>query len=328
MSGNKTLRNANRTKEDEFYTQLSDIEKELKHYIHYFKDKTIFCNCDDPIESNFWKYFELNFTRFGLKKLVSTHFEEKKPSYKLEINRDDNGDGLITSKDIVKTKLKQNGDFRSPECIEILKESDIIITNPPFSLFREYISQLIEYKKDFIIIGNQNALTYKEIFPLIKDNKVWLGYYCGDMEFVVPQYYEPRATRYRVGEDGTKYRSLGNICWFTNLDTTKRHEDLLLYKTYNPEEYPKYDNYNAINVNKVNEIPIDYKGDMGVPITFLSKYNPNQFEIKDALNRYALLDIQNTNEKVQKEHSHTCNINGKPTYFRIIIQKKESEDNG
>ena len=325
MSGNKTLRSANRAKEDEFYTKLADVERELKHYTHYFKDKVIFCNCDDPADSNFWKYFELNFTRLGLKKLVATHYEENKSSYKLEIIRDENGDGLITSKDIIKTPLKENGDFRSKECIEILKDSDIVITNPPFSLFREFVSTLMEYNKKFIIIGNQNAITYKEIFPLLKDNKMWLGYYCGDMEFVVPPYYEPRETRFRIGEDGTKYRSLGNICWFSNLDTTKRHENLILYKQYTPEEYPKYDNYNAINVNKVVEIPIDYDGLMGVPITFMDKYNPTQFEIKDALNRYAILDIQNTNEKVQKEHSHTCNINGKPTYFRIVIQKKGKE---
>ena len=328
MAGNKSLRKANATKEDEFYTQLSDVEKELKHYRSYFKDKIIFLNCDDPRESSFWKYFELNFFVLGIKKLISTHFEDKKPSYKLEINRDDTNGGLITSKDIVRTKLKQNGDFRSPEAIEILQEADIVITNPPFSLFREYIAQLMEYNKKFIIIGNQNALTYKEIFPLLKDNKMWLGYHCGDMEFIVPSYYEPRATRYREGPDGTKYRSLGNICWFTNLDITKRHENIILYKKYNAQDYPKYDNFNAINVNKVADIPVDYNGFMGVPITFLDKYNPDQFTIVDALNRYALLDSQKTNDFVKQNHLHTCNIDGKSTYFRVVIQLKEENSNG
>lgn len=321
MANNKSLRKAKSSAEDEFYTQLSDIEKELRHYRNYFKDKTVFLNCDDPVESNFWKYFELNFTTLGLKKLISTHYEMEKPSYKLEITKDENGDGIITSKDIVTTKLKQNGDFRSPECIEILKEADIVVTNPPFSLFREYVAQLMEYDKKFIIIGNQNAITYSEIFTLLKENKIWLGYHSGDMEFIVPSYYEPRATRYRE-ENGVKYRSLGNICWFTNLDTVKRHESIILYKTYNPEEYKKYDNFDAINVNKTKDIPMDYDGYMGVPITFMDKYNPEQFAIVDALNRYALLDSQNTNEFVRANHLHTCNIDGKATYFRIVIQKK------
>lgn len=319
MAGNKSLRAANKTKEDEFYTKLSDIEKELKYYREYFKDKVIFCNCDDPEDSNFWKYFELNFNTLGIKKLVSTHFDNKKPSYKLEINKDENGDGLITSKDIVKTRLRQNGDFRSPECTEILKEADIVITNPPFSLFREYVATLLEYEKKFIIIGNQNAITYKEIFSLLKDNKIWLGYNSGDMEFMVPDYYEPRAVRYRE-ENGIKYRSLGNICWFTNLDIAKRHEDIILYKKFKEEEYLKYDNFDAINVNRTKEIPLNYKGLMGVPITFMEKYNPDQFKIIDALNRYALLDTQKNNDDVKKRHSHMCNINGKATYFRIIIQ--------
>jgi len=323
MAGNKTLRSANKTKDDEFYTQLSDIEKELKYYRSFFKDKVIFCNCDDPVDSNFFKYFELNFYILGLKKLIATHFEKTKPSYKLEIIRDDRENGLITSKDIVKTRLTQNGDFRSPECIELLKEADIVITNPPFSLFREYVDQLMEYKKDFIIIGNTNALTYKEIFKYIKDDKMRTGYtnFNVGMYFFVPDTYE----KFHKIVDGRKMVRVSTSCWFTSLPVQKHKESIILYKEYSSEEYPKFDNYNAININKVAEIPMDYDGLMAVPITFLDKYNPNQFEVVDALNRYALLDIQNTNKEVQKAHSHTCNINGKPTYFRVVIVRKESK---
>lgn len=277
MAKNSSMIKASKAKEDEFYTQLSDIERELKHYRDALRGKTIFCNCDDPETSNFWNYFRLNFYYLGIKRVISTHYEADKPSYKLEIVS--NGDGeQIGLPDYVKTPLKENGDFRSPECIEILQEADIVITNPPFSLFREYVAQLMEYKKDFLIIGNQNAVTYKEIFPLIQRNLLWLGYYCGDMEFTVPDYYEPRATRYRE-ENGIKYRSMGNICWYTNLDISKRHEEIPLYKVYRPEEYPQYANYNAIEVSKTSEIPCDYMGEMGVPITFLDKYNPEQFDI-------------------------------------------------
>lgn len=278
MAKNGALNKASIAKEDEFYTKMSDIEKELKHYKGHFRDKVVFCNCDDPETSNFWKYFELNFEFLGLKKLIATHYEDSKPSYKLELVRDENGDCRIDNQDIVKTPLVQNGDFRSPECIEIMDSADIIVTNPPFSLFREYIALLLEYQKSFLVIGSQNNVTYREIFPLLKDNKLWLGYHSGDMEFVVPDYYKPRATRYRE-ENGIKYRSMGNICWFTNLDIEKRHENLILYKAYSESEYYEYINYNGINVNKVAEIPCDYNGVMGVPITFMDKYNPEQFEI-------------------------------------------------
>ncbi len=357
MAGNKSLRKANRVKEDEFYTQLADIELELKHYRKHFAGKTIFCNCDDPYESNFFKYFAMNFNFLGLKKLIATCYtgspvagqqldmlsifemlpsEEEPPKkhpYKIEITEivDINGDGAIDLTDVEYllrnkknslTLLDGDGDFRSPECIEILKQADIVVTNPPFSLFREYIAQLIEYDKKFLVIGSQNAITYKEIFPLLKDNKMWLGFRCGDMAFTVPEYYEERETRFWIDDNGQKWRSLGNICWFTNLDHKKRHEELELYKRYTPEEFLRYDNFNAINVNKTADIPEDYDGEMGVPITFLDKYNPDQFEIVDALNRYALLDTQNTNEYVRSVHSHTCNINGVPTYFRIVIKKK------
>ncbi|MDE6501673.1 MAG: adenine-specific methyltransferase EcoRI family protein [Ruminococcus sp.] len=348
---NSSLRNASNTKENEFYTQLTDIEKELKYYRQHFKGKTILCNCDDPFESNFVKFFAMQFNFLGIKKLIATSYatspvmytqlsffgddvetvkHSKKP-YVIEITEitDENNDGAVDLQDfelILKKNpprtLQGDGDFRSAECIEFLKEADIVVTNPPFSLFREYVAQLMEYNKKFIIIGNQNAITYKEIFPLLKDNKMWLGYKVGDMAFKVPESYEEKATRFWIDEDGQKWRSLGNICWFTNLDIQKRHEDIILFRNYTPEDYPKYDNYNAINVNKVADIPSDYDGIMGVPITFFDKYNPEQFEIIDALNRYALLDSQNTNAIVKEKHSHMCNINGKPTYFRILIKKR------
>ena len=318
MAKNGSFTRAQQAKEDEFYTKLTDIEKELRHYREQLKDKVIFCNCDDPEYSNFWKYFQLNFYQLGLKKLISTHYEIDKPSYKLEIvanNTNDEGE-QFTLPEYVQTPLEQNGDFRSPECIEILKEADVVITNPPFSLFREYVAQLIEYKKKFLIIGNQNAITYKEVFPLLRDNKMWLGYKCGDMEFTVPDYYEPRATRYRE-ENGIKYRSMGNICWYTNLDISKRHERLLLYKKYIDSVYQKYDNYNAINVDKVSEIPEDYEGAMGVPITFLDKYNPEQFEIIGISG-----DLANSVMIDGKKKSGRFYIGNRRLYDRIVIKKR------
>ena len=277
-SDNKSLAKAKDTKNDEFYTQIADIEKEMKHYRQHFKGKTIFCNCDDPEYSNFWKFFELQFGELGLKKLIATHYETTKPSYKLELMQDINGDGKITNLDIVRTQLRQNGDFRSPECIEILKEADIIITNPPFSLIREYIAQLIEYDKKFIIIGTINALHYKEIFPLIRDNKIWTGagFQGGNAYFEVK---EKREFANGVYDSNTGLVKFRNVLWLTNLDIAKRHEVLPLYKTYTPEEYPKYINYDAIEVARVADIPIDYDGLMGVPDTFIQSYNPEQFEI-------------------------------------------------
>ena len=312
MAGNKSLTAANKAKQDEFYTQLSDIENELRHYKQHFKGKTVFCNCDDPYESNFFKYFAINFNHLGLKKLICTCYasspvvytqlsffgddkvigteQSDRKAYKIEITevKDLNDDGavdltdielLLKSVDGQPTLLQGDGDFRSEECIKLMKEADIVVTNPPFSLFREYVSQLLEYDKQFLIIGSQNNVTYKEIFPLLKENRLWLGYKSGDMSFTVPDSYEARETRFWIDENGQKWRSMGNICWFTNLDITKRHENLILYKTYTPEEYPKYDNYDAIEVSKTADIPCDYDGAMGVPITFLDKYNPEQFEI-------------------------------------------------
>lgn len=317
MAKNTSLNKAGIAKEDEFYTKITDIEKEMRHYKDFFRSKTIFCNCDDPETSNFWKYFELNFEHLGIKKLISTHYETDKPSYKLELMCDENKDRKIDSSDIIKTTLKQNGDFRSPECIKIMLEADIIVTNPPFSLFREYTAQLIEYGKYFIVIGSQNAITYKETFPLLKADKMWLGYNSGDMEFIVPNYYQPRATRYRE-ENGIKYRSMGNICWYTNIDIPKRHDNLILYKEYISDEYINYDNYDAINVNKVQDIPCDYFGVMGVPITFMHKYNPEQFEIVGLIagNIKGLAGIPS---KTGKDGPY---IDGKLKYGRVLIRRK------
>lgn len=272
---NNNLHKAKDAKNDEFYTQLTDVSKEMVHYKNHFKDKIVLCNCDDPTWSAFWKYFHLNFEELGLKKLISTHYDQENSTYKTEYEGGNDNDIEVG----IKTYLEGNGDFRNQECIELLKKSDIVVTNPPFSLFREYVAQLVKYKKSFLIIGNQNAITYKEIFPLIRNDEMWIGVNNGDMAFKVPSYYEERATRYWQDTTGQKWRSMGNICWFTNLDVAYRHEKLILWKTYNENEYPKYDNYDAINVDKVANIPIDYNGVMGVPITFLNKYNPEQFEI-------------------------------------------------
>lgn len=346
---NKNLNAAKTAKKDEFYTQLTDIERELQHYWQHFRGKVVLCNCDDPYESNFFKYFALRFNQLGLKKLICTCYngspvqgnelllrfepwddEVKKQAYKVEITEvtDLNGDGAVDLSDVryllqndknVLSTL-QTGDFRDPECVELLKQADIVVTNPPFSLFREYIGQLMEYGKKFLIIGSQNNITYKEIFPLLMTNKVWLGYKSGDMSFRVPEDYEPRETRYWQDETGQKWRSLGNICWFTNLDHNKRHEMLDLVCRYSSSEYPTYDNYNAINVNRVDDIPCDYDGVMGVPITFLDKYSPDQFDILNAN------DYRKNDSVPIKPHGLIKDkdgaIKGKPTYARILICNK------
>jgi hypothetical protein len=296
---NANLHKAKSAKNDEFYTQISDIEKELGHYWDYFKGKTIFCNCDDPEESHFWKYFSLGFEFLGLKKLISTHYETDKPSYKLEMIGDINKDGKVNKLDVIRTALKQNGDFRSPECIEILKEADIVITNPPFSLLREYVTQLMEYNKKFIIVGNMNAATNdKNIFQYVLGNRLWLGI------------THPGTFRKPDGSEQT----FGNIDWFTNLPNSKRNEELIMYQTYkgNEEKYPKYDGYDVINVDKVKDIPMDYPGIMGVPITFLGRYNPGQFEIVGATN--------NAHENCM---SFTSYVNKNKTYARLLIQNRK-----
>ena len=336
---------AQKAKKDEFYTQLDDIAKELKYYKPYFKDKVVFCNCDDPYESNFFKYFALNFNALGLKKLIATCYngspvsgdellidfgdtvdDPKKIAYKVEITEvaDYNGDGAINLADVkylmqndknVLSLLKENGDFRSKECIELLKEADIVVTNPPFSFFREFLALLVQYNKQFLIIGNVNAITYKETFALIKENKIWMGVsiHSGDREFRVPDSYPMKAAGQRIDERGVKYIRVKGVRWFTNMDYPQRHEDLILYKKYSPEEYPKYDNFDAINIDITNNIPCDYDGIMGVPITFLDKYNPDQFEIVAAM----------TTTKVDEYNLGYPYINGEKKYARILIRCKK-----
>lgn len=278
MAKNANLTAAKKAKNDEFYTQITDIEKELVHYHDQLRGKIIFCNCDDPTYSNFWRYFHLNFGKIGLKKLISTHFDPEKPTYKLEYEGGADADWSVGKL----TVLSENGDFRSPECVELLQECDVVVTNPPFSLFREYVAQLMQYGKKFIIIGNKNAVTYKEIFPLIKDNLLWIGYRNMNSDFwlKVP---DGQPFEKRIDLEGEKDVPVKHImaCWYTNMDHSKRHEDMPLFRRYydDPSKYPKYDNYDAINVDKVPDIPEDYDGVMGVPITFLDKYCPEQFEI-------------------------------------------------
>ena len=286
-SSNNNLHKAKDSKKDEFYTQLSDIENELKHYKTHFKDKIVYCNCDDPRVSNFFQYFSYNFEALGLKKLITTCYKnqdaelfsqnESEQAIYLEYEGDKNGNQVPDISEIGIRSLSGDGDFRSAECIELLKQADIVVTNPPFSLFREYVAQLIKYEKKFIIVGHQNAITYKEIFKLIKENKIWLGYgFKGGAAHFINQHYEDYAS---AGDHKEGMIRVSGVQWFTNLDINKRHEDLLLFKEYTPEEYPTYDNYDAINVDVTKHIPKDYKGAMGVPITFLDKYNPEQFEI-------------------------------------------------
>lgn len=375
MVKNTNLHKAKNAKNDEFYTQLTDVAKELMHYKKHFKDKIVFCNCDDPTWSAFWKYFHLNFAELGLKKLISTHYDREEATYKMEYTGGNDNDINVG----VKTPLEGNGDFRNKECLDLLDESDIVVTNPPFSLFREYVAVLMEHEKKFLIIGSGNAITYKEIFPLIRNNLMWLGVTrqgTGSMWFRVPN-DTPEKKGQKI-EDGIKYQTIGNSCWFTNMDVKYRHEKLILWKNYTEDEYPKYDNYNAINVNKVAEIPCDYDGVMGVPITFLGKYNPEQFEIvafrkgddgKDLVftrerefNRtfVSLYDVDSGDDKKCRRKNqwkaylcennnqteiepidyfypnvtnlantlvNNCTINGKKTYVRVLIRRKEKLSN-
>lgn len=337
---NSNLHKANKAKKDEFYTQLIDIEKELKNYKEQFRGKVVYCNCDDPFESNFFKYFASNFNALGLKRLIATSYkpspiantqlglfgddktlEQAKGRPKTNANKfiinevsDIDSDGAFDLRDIAE-QLKANknnewspmegdGDFRSPESIELLKQADIVVTNPPFSLFREYIAQLVKYNKKFLILGNINSITYKEVFPLIKENKLWLGYNCARW-FLIP--------------DGTLFEAARSY-WYTNLDTTKRHEKITLYKKYYPNEYPKYDNYEAIEVSKVFDIPIDYNKIMGVPVTFLDKWNPDQFEI---------IGMAEDNGKgmsggIWDGKNPHCIINGQKKFKRIFIKSKKT----
>lgn len=316
QSSNTNLHKAKNNKKDEFYTQLSDIENELKHYKSHFKNKVVYCNCDDPRVSNFFHYFSYNFEHLGLKKLIATCYKNQNAdlfstnasehAICLEYTGDKNGNSIPDVEEIGIKPLKGDGDFRSPESLELLKKADIIVTNPPFSLFREYVTQLIEYDKKFIIVGHQNAITYKDIFKLIKENKLWLGYgFKGGAGHFINTQYENYATASDKREGMIR---VSGVVWFTNLDIDKRHEDLLLHKKYSPKEYTRYDNYDAINVDKTKDIPVDYAGHIGVPITFLDKYNPDQFEII----------------KFRKgDDDKDLVINGKSPYFRIIIKNKK-----
>ena len=330
----RTIDKAKVAKKDEFYTQLEDINNELRHYREYFRGKTVLCNCDDPRVSNFFTYFAYNFEFLGLKKLITTCYKNQnmdlfsmnksEQAVYLVYEGDKNGNHIPDAEEIGVKPLKGDGDFRSKECIELLKEADIVVTNPPFSLFREYVAQLMEYDKKFLIIGNVNALSYKEIFPLVKDNRVWLGasIHSGDRKFWVPDTYELNAAGCGIDDDGKKFIKVKGVRWFTNLDYKERHDDIPLYKSYSPEEYPTYDNYDAINVGKTAEIPRDYDGVMGVPITFIDKYNPDQFEIlgMSASAGYNA-DIVGIPFKGDKDARPL--INGKNTYARIFIKKRK-----
>jgi hypothetical protein len=308
-SSNKLLQKAKKSKSNEFYTQLCDIESELQHYKNHFKDKVIFCNCDDAQSSNFFKYFANNFKELGIKKLIAACYQEEKNGFFFEYTGNEGETSKPNSNDII--YFNEDGDFRNAESIELLKQSDIVVTNPPFSLFREHVAQIIKYDKKFLIIGNINAITYKEIFKLIKDNIAWLGINLGRgiSGFIVPDHYELYGTEARIDSFGNRIVSPNNCLWLTNLDNFKRHKDIVLTKRYfgNEDDYPKYDNYEGINVNKTEDIPLDYTGHMGVPITFLHKFNPNQFELI----------------KFRKgDNNKDLSINGKCPYFRILIKKK------
>ena len=312
---NSNLHAAKREQNNEFYTQLADIENELKHYTEHFRGKVVYCNCDDPRVSNFFHFFSFNFERLGLKKLISTCYKNRdmdlfsqhnvEKAMALIYEGDKDGNKIPSKEEIDLIKLEGDGDFRSRECIEFLKQADIVVTNPPFSLFREYVGQLVKYNKKFLIIGSQNAITYKEIFPLIRENKIWLG------NNQVKEFLQP---------DGT-IKTFGNISWYTNLEHNKRHEKMILVKKYkdNEKEYPKYDNYDAIEVSKVANIPVDYDGYMGVPITFLDKYTPEQFE---------LVGMGEDNGRgfsggVWNGGSASCLVNGKPKFKRLFIKRRK-----
>ena len=324
----KNLTQAKRAKNDEFYTRLQDVEKELAHYRSHFKDKTVFLNCDDPTYSAFWRHFHLLFNVYELKKLIATHYESDGGASYAMVYEGGSDNDVSTGQRI---ELVGNGDFRSDECIEFLKESDIVVTNPPFSLFREYVAQLVEYDKKFLIIGNMNAVTYKEVFPLIKDDKLWIGtsIHSGDRPFYVPDDYPLNATGCGIDDMGRRYVRVKGVRWYTNLDVKQRHEDLFLSSTYykkdgsvpqtSLERWPRYDNYDAIEVSKTKDIPVDYEGVMGVPITFLDKYNPKQFEII-GLDRYTVPKKDLVGGRVA--------VNGKPCYARILIRARHPHPAG
>lgn len=362
-ASNSNLHKANKAKKDEFYTQLVDIQKELKNYKEQFKGKVVYCNCDDPFESNFFKFFALNFKAWGLKRLIATSYKPspiantqlglfgddktlepakgrpKNNANKFIINEVDDIDnnGAFDLRDIAEqlkanknnewAPLKDDGDFRSPESIELLKQADIVVTNPPFSLFREYIAQLVEHNKKFLILGDQNAITYKETFKLIKEDKLWLGYDNGGTKwFQVPSDYDIPTEIRKKTENGIQYFSMGRIVWFTNLNTIKRNQEITLYKKYNPQEHLKYTNYEAINVDKVSDIPMDYDGVMGVPITFLDKYNPKQFEIIGQTHSGDISpEVEALRKNPEKRHRGIVYGEDKEKYARILIKNKKPQ---
>lgn len=367
MAKNNDLRSARVARKDEFYTQLTDIEKEMRYYRKHFKGATVLCNCDDPFESNFFKYFVLNFNRLGLKKLIATCYatspiagqqlslfdvvggdeEQHNKPYKAVVTKvyDVTGDGGVDMFDVAElfkahenelVELEGDGDFRSEECLALLDEADIVVTNPPFSLFREYVAVLMEHEKHFIIIGNVNAITYKEFFPLIRDNKVWIGasIHSGDRKFYVPDDYPLNAAGCGVDEDGRRFIRVKGVRWFTNLDLKQRHEELILVRRYNPDDYPPFDNYEGININKTVDIPCDYDGIMGVPITFLDKYSPDQFEILGITCRgYSPEYRTKTYDRAEYKNANDLNgsgcilVDGKPKmiYGRVLIRNKHPE---
>jgi hypothetical protein len=329
---NKNLNKAKKAKKDEFYTQLPDIERELKHYEDHLKGKAVYCNCDDPRISNFFHYFSYNFENMGLKKLITTCYKnqnmdlfsqnDSEQAIYLEYEGDKNRNHVPDPEEIGIKHLKGDGDFRSEESIELLKKADIVVTNPPFSLFREYVQQLMKYDKKFVIIGNKNAITYKKIFPLIRDNKLWVGNtpMGTDMLFDVPEDVAKNLISNR--KEGSTYRIINGVVkgraqavWFTNLDIPKRHEDLILYKKYIPGKYPKYDNYDAVEVSKTAEIPMDYEGVMGVPVSFLDKFNPDQFEI--------LGSNRGVDQDPNGIYGRGSYLNGKEVFKRLFIRHKK-----
>lgn len=318
---NASLSRAKTNREDEFYTQREDVEQELKHYRKHFKGKVVYLNCDDPRVSAFFHFFSYNFEKFGLKKLIATCYKnqerdlfsdhDSERAIILEYKGDKDGDRIPGDDEIEVNFLEGDGDFRSVEALELLKQADIVVTNPPFSLFREYVAQLFKHDKKFIILANQNAITYQDVFPFLQQEKMWLGASSGDMSFRVPDHYTPRATRFWVDNDGKKWRSFGNMCWFTNLDYKKRHEDLILYKTYNPDDYATYDNYDAIEVGKIADIPKDYEGVMGVTPGFLTKHNPEQFEIVGITQSWFDCRIKTYPQQIQVNSNGATSLVGK-----------------
>lgn len=375
MAGNKNLNSAKTARKDEFYTQLTDIEKEMRYYRKHFKGKTVLCNCDDPFESNFFKYFVLNFNRLGLKRLIATcyatspimgsqlkyhidstgqmsfSFDDElveddivKRPYKAVVTtvHDTTGDGGVDMFDVAElfrigenqlTELEGDGDFRSPECVELLDEADIVVTNPPFSLFREFVSLIVEHQKNFVIIGNQNAISYEETFSLMKSNKMWIGasIHSGDRAFFVPDDYPLDAAGCGIdGETGRKYIRVKGVRWFTNLDIKQRHEEMILVRRYTPDQYPKYVNYDAIEVGKTSDIPCDYDGEIGVPITFMDKYNPDQFEIV-GISRELVRSLSDDVRKngaypqIGRFYLDVGEAKYKKVYERLVIRNKHPE---